>query len=129
VQNFSSNRQTVLKLIQMATGPDGLTLFHLKYLGTAGIGYLTDLFNFLVKVAVVPAIGKAALILPILKPGMPADQGTSYRPISLLCPAIKISETFAAYNYCLSVARPISTWFSHRSFHYNLAASTGNPDL
>jgi hypothetical protein len=61
-----------------ATGPDGLTTLHLKHLGPAGIGYLTDPFNLSVKDAVVPAIWKLALVLPILKPGKPADQGTLY---------------------------------------------------
>ena len=37
-------------------------------------------------------IWKAALILPVLKPGKTADKGSSYRPISLLCPAVKILE-------------------------------------
>jgi hypothetical protein len=75
-----------------ATGPDGLTSLHLKNLGPAGIRYLTELFNISVKDAVVPAIWKSAIVLTILKPGKPADQGTSYHPISLLCPAIKILE-------------------------------------
>jgi hypothetical protein len=75
-----------------ATGPDGLTLLHLKHLGLAAISYLTDVFNLSVRDAVIPAIWKQALVLPILKPGKPADQGASYRPISLLCPPVKILE-------------------------------------
>ena len=30
--------------------------------------------------------------MPLLKPGKPKEQGTSYRPISLLCPAAKVLE-------------------------------------
>jgi hypothetical protein len=75
-----------------ATGPDGLTLLHLKHLGPAGIGYLTDLFNLSVRDSVVPDVWKKALILPVLKPGKPAEQRASYRPIFLLCPAVKILE-------------------------------------
>jgi hypothetical protein len=74
----------------MATGPDGLTSLHLA--GPVGISYLTDVFNLSVKDAVIPAIWKSARVLPILKPGKPANQGTSYRPISFLCPAIKVLE-------------------------------------
>jgi hypothetical protein len=37
-------------------------------------------------------VWKTAIIIPILKPGKPADQGASYRPISLLSPAVKILE-------------------------------------
>ena len=33
-----------------------------------------------------------AQIIPVLKPGKQADKGVSYRPISLLCPAVKILE-------------------------------------
>jgi hypothetical protein len=75
-----------------ATGPDGLTALHLKHFGPAGIGYLTDLFNLSVRDAVVPAIWKTALVLPISKPGKPLDKGASCRPISLLSPVVKILE-------------------------------------
>ena len=42
----------------------------------------------------IPAICKTSIILPLLKPGKPADESASYRPISLLCqlPAVKILE-------------------------------------
>ena len=38
------------------------------------------------------AIWKSSVIIPILKAGKPCEQGRSYRPISLLCPAVKILE-------------------------------------
>jgi hypothetical protein len=63
----------------MATGPDDLTALHLKHLGP-------------VRDAVIPAIWKTALVLPVPKPGKPADQGTFYRPISLLTQVMKILE-------------------------------------
>ena len=75
-----------------ATGPDGLCSLHLKHLGQSGIVFLTDLFNLSVRGGVIPAIWKKALVLPVLKPGKPADQGTSYRPISLISPVVKILE-------------------------------------
>jgi hypothetical protein len=37
-------------------------------------------------------VWKQAIIVPILKPGKPANQGLSYRPISLLSPVVKILE-------------------------------------
>jgi hypothetical protein len=80
---FVSNNST-------ATGPDGLTALHLKHLGPAGIGFLTDLFNLSVRDAVVSAIWKTVLVLPIPKPGKPIDKDASYRPISLLSPVVKI---------------------------------------
>jgi hypothetical protein len=75
-----------------AAGPDGLTEIHYKHLGPRGIQYLTVLFNLSTQRAELPAIWKAAVIIPILKPGKCADQGSSYRPILLLCPAVKLLE-------------------------------------
>jgi hypothetical protein len=48
-----------------ATGPEGLTSLHLKHLGQSGISFLTELYNLSVRDAVVPAIWKTALVLPI----------------------------------------------------------------
>ena len=42
--------------------------------------------------AKIPMIWKKSTIIPLLKPGKPADESGSYRPVSLLCPAIKILE-------------------------------------
>jgi hypothetical protein len=110
-----------------ATGPDGLTLIHLKHLGPRGVGYLTCLYNLSVGNADLPAIWKAAIIVPILKPGKPANLGSSYRPISLLCPAAKVLERlilpfvtrdlpksdtqhgFSPLHSCTSALLPIAT--------------------
>ena len=75
-----------------AVGPDGLTIHQLKHLGPTGIIFLTDLFNHSYNRADIPAIWKTATIIPLLKPAKPADQGSSYRPISILCPAAKVFE-------------------------------------
>ena len=75
-----------------AAGPDGLTILHLKHLGPLAIAYLTHLFNLSYNHSNIPAIWKSATIIPLLKPGKPAGLGTSYRPISLLCPAAKVLE-------------------------------------
>ena len=42
--------------------------------------------------SIIPNIWKTGKIIPLLKPGKPADKGPSYRPVSLLSPAIKILE-------------------------------------
>ena len=76
----------------IATGPDGLMMLHLKHLGPRGLQYLTHLFNLSVQSADIPSIWKQAAIVPIPKPGKPRHLGTSYRPISLLCPSIKVLE-------------------------------------
>ena len=75
-----------------AIGPDGISPIMLKYLGLNGIRYLTRLFNISVNQSQIPTIWKVGRIIPLLKPGKPSDQGTSYRPISLLSPAAKILE-------------------------------------
>ena len=75
-----------------AAGPNGLTILHLKHIGPLGICYLSHLFNLSVAAADIPAIWKCANVIPVPKPGKPADQGTSYRPISLLSPEIKVLE-------------------------------------
>ena len=75
-----------------ACGPNEITAVHLKHLGPNAILFLTQLFNLSVNNADIPAIWRQANIIPVPKPGKPADQGTSFRPISLLCPEVKILE-------------------------------------
>ena len=75
-----------------APSADGLTIHQLKHLGPLGIRYLTNLFNLSYQHANLSAIWKQAVIIPILKPGKLKDQGPSYRPISILCPASKVLE-------------------------------------
>ena len=75
-----------------AAGPDDVTMLHLKHFGGKAIKFLTHIFNLSVQKAEMPAIWKQAVILPVPKPGKPAEISTSYRPISLLAPASKILE-------------------------------------
>ena len=75
-----------------AIGPDHLNILHLRNLGPAGISFLCTLFNLSVSHSNIPSIWKTAIIIPLLKPGKPASDGSSYRPISLLCPAAKVLE-------------------------------------
>ena len=76
-----------------AFGPDKLSIFHLKHLGPRAIEYITTLFNLSATTCRIPAIWKSSLIISIPKPGMDTSQGTSYRPISLICPAAKVLES------------------------------------
>ena len=75
-----------------AIGPDGISNLHLKNLGNNGIMYLTKIFNLSVKESTIPDIWKSSIIIPLLKPGKKAEESNSYRPVSLLCPSIKILE-------------------------------------
>ena len=76
-----------------AFGPDRLSIFHLKHLGSRGIKYLTALFNDSVTSCRIPSIWKSSIVTPIPKPDKDCSLSTSYRPISLLCPAAIVMET------------------------------------
>ena len=75
-----------------ALGPDEISPIMLKNIGPHGINFLTELYNRSINSGVIPRIWKQGKIIPLLKPGKPADQGSSYRPISLLSPLAKILE-------------------------------------
>ena len=89
-----SQTETAIKKAKAskAIGPDGISNLHLKNIGPIGISYLTKLFDLSMEQAKIPMIWKKSTIIPLLKPGKPADESGSYRPVSLLCPAIKILE-------------------------------------
>ena len=94
---FTFTPDHVLKAIRKggnstAKGPDGLTIRHLKHLGPGGLTYLTHLINHSLNSSRIPAIWKHAHIVPIPKPDKPRKLSSSYRPISLLCPAAKVLE-------------------------------------
>ena len=76
-----------------AFGPDKLSIFHLKHLGPRAIEYITTLFNLSTTTYQIPTIWKSSLNIPIPKPGKDTSQETSYRPISLICPAAKVLES------------------------------------
>ena len=48
--------------------------------------------NLSVNAIKIPALWKVGRIIPILKPGKPADQSKSFRPIALLSPVAKLVE-------------------------------------
>ena len=75
-----------------AIGPDGLSPIMLKHLGPNGLKFLTSLFNLILSSAKTPGKWKTAKIITLLKPGKPANKGTSYRPVSILSPPAKILE-------------------------------------
>ena len=87
-----------------AFGPDKLSIFHLKHLGPRAIDYIKTLFNLSATICRIPAIRKSSLIISIPKPGKDTSQGTSYRPISLICPTAKVLESLflpTIYKYII----------------------------
>ena len=95
-----------------AYGPDSLSIFHFKNLGPLATEHLTALYNDSLKSCRLPSIWKTSLVIPIPKPGKDSSQGTSYRPISLLCPAAKV---LGRSSY------PLSANFSHQ-LNINMAS-------
>ena len=75
-----------------AAGPDGITMIHLKHLGPNALDLLTETFNASLRQSKIPQIWKTSIVIPLLKPGKPAEESSSYRPVSLLCPAVKVLE-------------------------------------
>ena len=87
-----------------AFGPDKLSIFRLKHLGPRAIKYMTALFGLSTTTCQIPAIWKLSLNIPIPKPVKDTSQGTSYRPISLICPVAKILESLflpTIYKYLI----------------------------
>ena len=75
-----------------AMGPDNISMLYLKHLGPAAVAYLTHLFNLSLSTCTIPAIWKTSIICPLPKAGKDLAISTNYRPISLLCPAVKVLE-------------------------------------
>ena len=90
-----------------AYGSDSLSIFHLKNLGPIATEHLTSLYNDSLKSCHLPSIWKTSLVIPIPKPGKDLSQGTSYRPISLLCAAAKVLKALIlpSINEFLSPAK------------------------
>ena len=73
-------------------GHDLITNKILKNLTSKALSYLASLFNSAMRFATFPSSWKHAIIVPIHKPGKPANSPTSYRPISLLPTISKLYE-------------------------------------
>ena len=73
-----------------AIGPDGLAMIMLKHVGEKGLTYMAETFSLCVNSLKIPDMWKLGKIIPIPKPGKPINMGSSYRPITLLSPVIKV---------------------------------------
>jgi hypothetical protein len=74
------------------TGPDNISIHHLKHLGINAIELLTHIYNLAINTNIIPKFWKIAKTIPILKPNKDKNLGTSYRPIALLSPIAKTLE-------------------------------------
>ena len=117
-ESFTSDQVTsAIKscMSSRAYGPDTLSIFHLMNLGPLATEYLTSLYKDSPKYCCLPSIWKTSLVIPIPKHGKDSSQGTSYGPISLLCPAAKVLEALIlpSINEFLSPAKD-QHGFRHR---------------
>ena len=55
--------------------------------------YMAETFSLCVNSLKIPDMWKLGKIIPIPKPGKPINMGSSYRPITLLSPVIKVLES------------------------------------
>ena len=62
-----------------STGPDGISIRHLKHIGPLGHTYLTNTINLALNTNTIPHMWKLANIIPILKPDKDHNTGTSFR--------------------------------------------------
>ena len=104
-----------------AFGPDNLTMIHLKHYGPAATAYLTALFNLSLKTSTIPDIWKQSVIVPLLKPGKDPEAGKSYRPVSLLSPAIKVLERLLLPTHNTHL-QPADTQHGFRPKHSTVTA-------
>lgn len=73
-------------------GLDDVNNILIKNLPPKGIEYLKFIINSCLKLGHFPKVWKHAKVIPIPKPGKPANEVSSYRPISLLSSVSKIFE-------------------------------------
>lgn len=75
-----------------ASGPDRIGHRLLKKLPDEGVKVLCNIFNACARIGYFPKAWKIATVIAIRKPGKPANQIDSYRPISLLSNIGKLFE-------------------------------------
>ena len=79
-----------------APGEDGIEYEMIRRLPVSCLKTILHLYNNIWESGVIPATWKHSIILPIAKPGKPATQLDSYRPISLTDTLCKIQERMVA---------------------------------
>lgn len=75
-----------------APGLDEVNNILIKNLPASGLEYIKYIINSCLKLEYFPKVWRHAKVIPIPKPGKPANELSSYRPISLLSSISKILE-------------------------------------
>ena len=71
---------------------DGMSSLHLKHFGPFARRYIAKLISMSFSTGRIPAIWKQAKVVALLKPGKPANSPSSYRPVSILSPIVRLAE-------------------------------------
>jgi hypothetical protein len=90
----SSEARSMINRLRLTKAPgyDLITGRILKELPDIEIKAITLIFNSILRTGYFPSQWKVSQIIPLLKPGKPAEEVTSYRPISLLPILSKLFE-------------------------------------
>lgn len=108
-----------------SSGPDAIPIFVLKKLPVSVHEVLAKLINCILSIGYYPSTWKAAHVIPIHKPGKPANEAKSYRPISLLNSLSKILEKVLharILGYCVENDLLPNNQFGFRSKHSTVHA-------
>lgn len=91
---------TIIKYLPplKAPGKDNIQNIILKNFGKKAIVQFTYIINAIFRLSHFPQNWKTAYVIPIQKPGKPADKPDSYRPISLLPTMAKVAEKVILYR-------------------------------
>ena len=86
-----------------APGTDGISTTMLQNFSHTALIHLTQLFNHILRFWYFSSTWKSAKFIPILKPGKPLSDPSSYRPINLLSTVSKLLEWVVAHrlNSCI----------------------------
>jgi hypothetical protein len=86
--------QQVVKTVKnrKAAGFDGIYPEFIKHAGRIGLGWRRSFFNDILSTGKIPPEFKKAKVIAILKSGKPANEASSFRPISLLSVCHKFLE-------------------------------------
>lgn len=75
-----------------APGPDAIPFLFLKNLPISAKELMLKIFNIIWTSHQFPKLWSLAIVFPVRKPGKPAENSTSYRPIALTCCTCKLLE-------------------------------------
>ncbi|KAG0414827.1 hypothetical protein HPB47_008005 [Ixodes persulcatus] len=109
-------------------GPDGVTNQALRNVNESALPVMLGLINKVWRTAELPDAWRVATTIPLLKPGKPQDQLSSYRPISLTSCLGKVMERMVLRRlvYHLEGAKALPDCFSGFRHHRSTVDAIGD---